>query len=48
MTRLQNHSQDLDKVTYNFLDYKLTESEKSVLSEGLKFATPPNKLKQHH
>ena len=35
---------DPDKVIYNFSDYKLTESEKSVLCKGLEFAVPPNKL----
>ena len=27
------------------MDYKLTESERSALSKGLKFAIPPNRLK---
>ena len=31
-------------VTYNFLDYKLTERWKSILCEGLKFAFLPDKL----
>ena len=44
MTTLENSSHDPDKVIYNFLDYKLTESEKSVLCKGLEFAIPPSKL----
>ena len=41
---LENSSHDPDKVIYNFSDYKLTESKKSVLCKGLEFAIPPNKL----
>ena len=44
MKTLENSSHDPDKVIYNFSDYKLTESEKSVLCKGLEFAIPPNKL----
>ena len=44
VTTLENSSHDPDKVVYNFSDYKLSESEKSVLSKGLEFAIPPNKL----
>ena len=44
VTRLENFSHDTGKVIYNFSDYKLTESEKSVLCKDLEFATPPNKL----
>ena len=33
------------KCIYNFSDYKLTESEKSVLCKGLEFLTPPKKVK---
>ena len=44
MARLENCGHDPDKIIYNFLDYKLTESEKSVLCEGLKFAIQPKKL----
>ena len=35
---------DPDKVIYNFSSHKLTETEKSLLSKGLKFALSPNKL----
>ena len=44
MTTLENSSYDPNKVIYYFSDYKLTESEKSVLCKGLQFAIPPNKL----
>ena len=44
VTTLESSSHDPDKVVYNFSDYKLSESEKSVLSKGLEFAIPPNKL----
>ena len=44
VTTLGNSNHDPDKVVYNFSDYKLSESEKSVLSKGLEFAIPPNKL----
>ena len=44
VTTLENSSHDLDKVIFNFLDYKLTEREKSVLCKGLEFAISPNKL----
>ena len=44
VTTLENCSHDLDKVIYNFLDYKLTEFEKSILCKGLKFAISPSKL----
>ena len=44
VTTLENSSHDPDKVVYNFSDYKLSKSEKSVLSKGLEFAIPPNKL----
>ena len=44
VTTLENSSHDPDKVIYNFSDYKLTESEKSVLCKGLEFAIPPSKL----
>ena len=43
-TRLENCSCDPDKVIFNFSNYKLTESEKSVLSKDLKFAIPPSRL----
>ena len=43
-TTLKNCSHDPDKVIYNLSDYKLTESEISVLCKGLKFSIPPNKL----
>lgn len=45
MTRLEDCSCYPDKVIKNFVDYKLTDSEKSVLWKGLKFAIPPNKPK---
>ena len=44
MKTLKNSSHDPDKVIYIFLDYKLTESEKSVLFKGFEFAIPPNNL----
>ena len=44
VTTLESSSHDPDKVVYNFSDYKLSESEKSVLSKGLEFAISPNKL----
>ena len=44
VTMLENSSHDPDKVIFNFLDYKLTEREKSVLCKGLEFAISPNKL----
>ena len=44
MSTLENSSHDPDKVIYNFSDYKLTESEKSVLCKDLEFAIPTNKL----
>ena len=44
VTTLENSSHDSDKVIYNFSNYKLTESEKSVLCKGLEFAIPPSKL----
>ena len=44
VTTLEYYSHDLDKVIYNFSDYKLTESQKSVLRKGIKFEIPPNKL----
>ena len=34
VTTLQNSSHDPDKAVYNFSDYKLSESGKSVLSKG--------------
>ena len=43
-TTLENSCHDPDKIIYNFSDYKLTESEKSVLCKGLEFAIPLNKL----
>ena len=44
VTTLKNSTHDPDKVIYNFSDYKLTESEKSVLCKGLEFVIPPSKL----
>ena len=44
VTTLENPSHDPDKVIYNFSDYNLTESEKSVFCKGLEFAIPPSKL----
>ena len=44
VTTLEKSSHDPDKVIYSFSDYKLTESEKSVLRKGLEFAIPPSKL----
>ena len=44
VTTLENFSHDTGKVIHNFSDYKLTESEKSVLCKDLEFAIPPNKL----
>ena len=35
VTTLENSSHDPDKVVYNFSDYKLSKSGKSVLSKGL-------------
>ena len=43
MTTLGSCSYGPDKVIYNSTDYRLTESEKSVLCKGLKFSIPPNK-----
>ena len=44
VTTLENFSHDTGKVIYNFSDYKLTESEKSVLCKGLEFAITPTSL----
>ena len=44
VTTLENSSHDPDKVIYNFSDYKLTGSKKSVLRTDLEFAIPPNKF----
>ena len=44
VTTLENSSHGPDKVIYNFSDYNLTESEKSVFCKGLEFAIPPSKL----
>ena len=44
MTRLANCSHDPDKVIYNFLDCKLTESETFVLHKDLEFEISPKKL----
>ena len=44
VTTLENSSHDLDKVIYNFSDYKLTGCKKSVLRTDLEFAIPPNKF----
>ena len=41
---LENFIHDPVKNIYNFLDYKLSESEKSVSYKGVEFAIPPNKL----
>ena len=41
---LEKSRQDPNKVIYNFSNYQLTESEKSVLCKGLQFAFPPSKL----
>ena len=41
---LENCSHSPGKVICNFLEYKLTESEKTVLRKGLEFAIPSNKL----
>ena len=41
---LENFIHDPNKNIYNFLDYKLSESEKSVWYKGVEFAIPPNKL----
>ena len=44
VTTLENSSHDPHKVIYNFSDYKLTGSKKSVLCTDLEFAIPPNKF----
>ena len=41
---LENSSRDPDKVIYNSLDYKLTESKRSILCKGVEFFVPPNKF----
>ena len=43
-SNIDNIGHDPNKVIYNFSDYQLTESEKSVLCKGLQFAFPPSKL----
>ena len=35
---------DPNKVIYNFLNYHLTDSDKSLLIKGLNFAIPPKKI----
>ena len=44
MTTLENCKHETDRVCYTFSDFKLTESEKSILCEGLKINIPPNTL----
>ena len=39
-----NVSHDPDKVIYNFSNYHLTDSDKSLLIKGLNFAIPPKKI----
>ena len=41
---IHNVSQCPNKVIYNFLDYHLTDSDKSLLIRGLNFAIPPKKI----
>ena len=38
-----NISYDLNKVIYNYLNYHLTDCDKSLLIKGLNFAIPPKK-----
>ena len=44
VTTIENSSQDPDKVIYNFSDYKLTESEKSVCVKALNLLFHPASL----
>ena len=44
VTTSENCSHDPDKLIYNFSDYKLTDSEKSVLCKDLEFSILPSKL----
>ena len=39
-----NVSHDPDKVIYNFSNYHLKDSDKSLLIKGLNFAIPPKKI----
>ena len=41
---IDNVSHDPNKVTYNFSNYHLTDSDKSLLIKGLNFAIPPKKI----
>ena len=41
---IDNASHDPNKVIYNFSNYHLTDSDKSLLIKGLNFAIPPKKI----
>ena len=41
---IDNVSHDPNKVIYNFSNYHLTDSDKSILIRGLNFAIPPKKI----
>ena len=41
---IDNVSHDPNKVIYNFSNYRLTDSNKSLLIKGLNFAIPPKKI----
>ena len=41
---IDNVSHDPNQVIYNFLNYHLTDSDKSLLIRGLSFAIPPKKI----
>ena len=41
---IDNVSHDLDTVIYNFSNYHLTDSDKSLLIKGLNFAIPPKEM----
>ena len=41
---IDNVSHDPNKVIYNFSNYHLTDSDKSLLIKGLNFAIPPKKI----
>ena len=41
---IDNVSHDPNKVIYNFPNYYLTDSDKSLLIKGFNFAIPPKKI----
>ena len=41
---IDNVSNDPNKVIYNFSNYRLTDSDKSLLIKGLNFVIPPKKI----